>query len=113
MQDAKTKVKIDRSHRLGKKRDANTKPTPIVVKFNYHQDKQLRWPTSAAHNDTLLASALKKRGAYKMVYPDGQSTQTIPGSLERFTLVKYKQGLGKSYGRLTLYLSSNFPMSND
>ena len=38
MQDAKTKVKIDLSHRLGKKRNANTKPRPIVVKFNYHQD---------------------------------------------------------------------------
>lgn len=56
--------------------------------------------------DTLLASALKKRRdyektfdcerAYKLVYPDGQSAQTIPGSFELFTLVKYKQGLGKS-----------------
>ena len=67
-----------------------------------------------ADYDTLLKAALKKRCAYdqtfdsdrsyKLVYPDGQSAQTIPGLPERFTLVKYKQELGKSYGRITLYL---------
>ena len=32
---------------------------------------------------------------YKIVYQDGQSSHTIPD--------KYKQGFGKSYGRITLY----------
>ncbi len=73
---------------------------------------------------TLLDAALKKRAdydqmfdcerAYKLVFPDGQSAKTIPGALaERFTLVKYKEGLGKSYGRITLYLCPTFPLSNN
>ena len=40
MEDARTKVKIDRSHRIGRKREENHKPRPIVVKFNYHQDRE-------------------------------------------------------------------------
>lgn len=76
-----------------------------------------------ANYDTLLESALKKRAdydktfdcerAYKLVYPDGQSAQTIPGAIELFTLVKYKEGLGKSYGRITLYLCPIFALPND
>ena len=72
--------------------------------------------------DAVLEAPMKERGdydktfdcehAYKLVYPDGQSAQTIPGSIQRFTLVKYK-GLGKSYGRLTLYLCPMFPLSSN
>ena len=40
IEDARAKVKIDRSHRIGKKRAGNNKPRPIVVKFNWHQDKE-------------------------------------------------------------------------
>ena len=49
---------------------------------------------------------------YKIVYQDGQSSQTIPGSIDTFTLVKYKQGLGKSYGRITLDLCPFSPLFN-
>ena len=38
--DAQNRIKIDRSHRIGKKREGNRKPRPIVVKFNYHQDRE-------------------------------------------------------------------------
>ena len=38
--DARNTVKIDRSHRIGRKRDGDRKPRPIVVKFNYHQDRE-------------------------------------------------------------------------
>jgi FtsZ-binding cell division protein ZapB len=38
--DARNKVKIDRSHRIGRKRERNQKLCPIVVKFNYHQDRE-------------------------------------------------------------------------
>ena len=38
--DARSRIKIDRSHRIGKKRERNRKPRPIVVKFNYHQDRE-------------------------------------------------------------------------
>ena len=40
MEDAARKVKIDRSHRLGKPRGGSGKARPIVVKFNFHQDKE-------------------------------------------------------------------------
>ncbi|CAB3986612.1 Hypothetical predicted protein [Paramuricea clavata] len=40
IKDAKEVIKIDRSHRIGKKREGNRKPRPIVVKFNYHQDRE-------------------------------------------------------------------------
>ena len=40
MKDVKVQVKIDRSHRLGRKREGNSKLRPIVAKFNYHQDKE-------------------------------------------------------------------------
>jgi hypothetical protein len=38
-EDAAMKIKIDRSHRLGKKKQGETKAQPIVAKFNFHQDK--------------------------------------------------------------------------
>jgi hypothetical protein len=40
MKDAKVQVRINRLHRLGRKREGNPKPCPIVAKFNYHQDKE-------------------------------------------------------------------------
>ena len=71
---------------------------------------------------TLLEAALKKRcdydktfdseRQYKLVYPDGQSAQTIPGCVQAFTLERYKNGLGKSYGRLSLYLCPFWPLSS-
>ncbi|CAB4044604.1 Hypothetical predicted protein [Paramuricea clavata] len=38
--DAREKIKIDRSHRVGRKRDSNRKRRAIVVKFNYFQDHE-------------------------------------------------------------------------
>ena len=38
--DAREKIKIDRSHRVGRKRDSNRKPRAIVVRFNYFQDRE-------------------------------------------------------------------------
>ena len=40
VEDARNKLKIDRSHRIGKKKAGNNRPRPIVVKFNYHQDRE-------------------------------------------------------------------------
>ena len=40
IRDAQNTVKIDRSHRIGKKREGNQKPRPIVVKFNFYQDRE-------------------------------------------------------------------------
>ena len=39
--DARNKVKIDRSDRVGWKHDTQCKPRAIVVKFNFYQDREL------------------------------------------------------------------------
>ena len=39
--DARNKIKIDRSHRVGRKCDTQRKPRAIVVKFNFYQDRAL------------------------------------------------------------------------
>lgn len=41
---------------------------------------------------------------YVLVFPDGKIAKKIPGCCEEFTLRKYKEGLAKSYSRITLYL---------
>jgi hypothetical protein len=38
--DARSRVKIDRSHSVGRKRVSQRKPRVIVVKFNYFQDRE-------------------------------------------------------------------------
>jgi hypothetical protein len=40
IKEARGNVKIDRSHRIGRKREDQRKPRPIVVKFNFHQDRE-------------------------------------------------------------------------
>ena len=40
-----------------------------------------------------------------MVYPDGSDAKTLPGSVEDFTLEKYRDDLGKPYARVMLLLS--------
>ena len=40
-----------------------------------------------------------------LAYPDTNLARTIPGTDEDFTLKKYKEGLGKSYSRITLFLA--------
>ena len=62
----------------------------------------------------ILDEALKKRSSYdrtfrndktyKLCFPDGSEVSTLPGTKEPFTLEKYKEDLGKSYTRITLFL---------
>jgi small-conductance mechanosensitive channel len=40
IKEARSNVKIDRSHRIGRKREDQRKPRPIVVKFNFHRDRE-------------------------------------------------------------------------
>ncbi len=46
-----------------------------------------------------------KERVYVLAYPDTNLARTIPGTDEEFTLKKYKEGLGKSYSRITLFLA--------
>ena len=41
---------------------------------------------------------------YILVYSDDKIARTIPGSSEEFMLQKSKEGLGKSYARIIMYL---------
>jgi hypothetical protein len=38
--DARNKIKIDRTHRVARKRNVQRKPRAIVVKFNYFRDRE-------------------------------------------------------------------------
>ncbi|CAB4044343.1 Hypothetical predicted protein, partial [Paramuricea clavata] len=40
LEDASKKIKIDRSHRLGRQKQAAEKPRPIIAKFNFCQDRE-------------------------------------------------------------------------
>ena len=70
-----------------------------------------------ARSDEILQAAIKKRidfdrsfrsdYLYRLLYPDGQEVVNLPGSNEPFSLLKYKEALGKTFARLTLYLGYN------
>ena len=64
--------------------------------------------------EAILEEALKKRSSYdrtfrndktyKLCFPAGSEVSTLPGTKEPFTLGKYKEDLGKTYTRITLFL---------
>lgn len=75
--------------------------------------------SDSASYDEIRAAAIKKREAfdkrfqpergYVLAYQDTSIARLIPGTQEEFILKKYKDWLGKSYSRITLYLS---PVTN-
>ena len=44
------------------------------------------------------------KNAFTLLYPDRSEVNYLPGSQELFSLSRYKEELGKSYQRITLYL---------
>ena len=42
--------------------------------------------------------------SFTLLYPDRTEVKCLPGGTEPFTLQRYKEELGKAYGRITLYL---------
>ncbi|XP_056456076.1 G2/M phase-specific E3 ubiquitin-protein ligase-like isoform X2 [Gadus chalcogrammus] len=62
----------------------------------------------------ILPAALKKQrdfnqnamddGEYVLLYPDGSQVENIPGTDRPFVLENYKEAIGKSYQRITLYI---------
>lgn len=68
----------------------------------------------SASAQTVLDEALKKRRSYdrtfrndksyKLCFPDGSEVTTLSGTKEAFTLEKYKEDLGKTYARISLFL---------
>ena len=43
-------------------------------------------------------------GEYVLLYPDGSQVENIPGTDRPFVLEHYKEAIGKSYQRITLYI---------
>ena len=72
----------------------------------------------------LLSKALEKHSAhdrsfdpnedYTLAYPDGTEVLTLPGQpAQIFQLGKYKEDVGKSFNRITLYLIQRYLLNND
>ncbi len=71
-------------------------------------DIQLHWSS-----EQLLAVAVKKQIDFNqdiqdvvhvLLYPDGRQVKNIPGTDDPFTVQKYKEAIGKSYQKITLYI---------
>ena len=62
----------------------------------------------------ILAAALQKHrdfnqnsmddGEYVLLFSDGSPVQNIPGTDRPFVIEHYKEAVGKSYQRITLYI---------
>jgi hypothetical protein len=71
--------------------------------------------------DEVWAKAIAKWGdydskfsserGYVLVYSDSRIARKIPGGSEEFTVRKYKEGLGKAYSRITMYLCPALPLN--
>lgn len=70
MVDASSKMKIDRSHRIGKKRVGNNRPRPIVVKFNYHQDREFVRINAKKLKGTKIEYPEEIESTHKTLYPE-------------------------------------------
>jgi len=88
-----------------------------VLKFIRGSNLPLKTISNIA-SDVLLAKAVAKHSlfnkdilnkpvAYKLLYPDKIQVLHIPGTEEPFELNKYKDVLGKPYGRISLYICRN------
>ncbi len=64
-------------------------------------------------SEQLLAAAVKKQIDFNqdmqdvvhvLLYPDGRQVKNIPGTDDPFTVQIYKEAIGKSYQKITLYI---------
>lgn len=71
-------------------------------------DIQPQWSS-----EQVLAAAVKKQKdfnqdmedcAHVLLYPDAKEVTNIPGTDTLFIVQKYKEAIGKSYQRITLYI---------
>ena len=87
--DARAKIKIDRSHRVGRKRDSNRKLRAIVVKFNYFQDREHIRMNARKHRGTISRGNRKNKANLVSRNEEGESAraQSAYGSRQ----VVYKQ----------------------
>lgn len=75
-------------------------PLKVEVSSNYNNLKDAAIKNQKAFDRTFNA----ERG-YVLAYQDTRIARHVPGSDQDFVLKSYKEWLGRSYSRLTLYLS--------
>ena len=83
---------------------------PVTVPFSASRDDILTKAVTkhANHDKNLIRDDLR----YTLVYPDGSEVKTLPGSSDFFILHKYKDEIGKSYSRVTLYIATKSDVSD-
>ena len=79
-------------------------PVKVLKGMNYDEVRE----KSISKWEDYDSKFSRERG-YVLVYPDSRIAHTIPGASEEFTVQKYKEGLGKPYSRITLYLCPALP----
>ena len=62
----------------------------------------------ANHDKNLIRDDLR----YTLLYPDGTEVKTLPGSSDCVILHKYKDEIGKSLSRVTLYIATKSDVSD-
>ena len=77
-----------------------TLPVKLSTDMNYDEVLQRSLKKGKDYDRTF-----SQERDYVLAYPDTNLARTIPGTDEDFTLMKYKEGLGKSYSRITLFLA--------
>ena len=111
------KVEKDVSINIGIMRYVNG-----TLKFCRGRNLPVTVPSSASRDDILTKAVTKHANhdknligddlRYTLLYPDGTEVKTLPGSSDCFILHKYKDELGKSYSRVTLYIATKSDVSD-
>ena len=111
------KVEKDVSINIGIMRYVNG-----TLKFCRGRNLPVTVPSSASRDDILTKAVTKHANhdknlirddlRYTLLYPDGTEVKTLPGSSDCFILHKYKDEIGKSYSRVTLYIATKSDVSD-
>ena len=93
-----------------------------TLKFCRGHNLPVTVPSSASRDDILTKAVTKHANhdknlirddlQYTLLYPDGTEVKTLPGSSDCFILHKYKDEIGKSYSRVTLYTATKSDVSD-
>ena len=93
-----------------------------TLKFCQGRNLPVTVPSSASRDDILTKAVTKHANhdknlirdvlRYTLLYPDGTEVKTLPGSSDCFVIYKYKDEIGKSYSRVTLYIATKSDVSD-
>jgi len=84
-------------------------PTRGRTEESRRYDRLMKAVTKHANHDkNLIRDDLR----YTLLYPDGTEVKTLPGSSDCVILHKYKDEIGKSLSRVTLYIATKSDVSD-